>query len=223
VTSDGPRLEPTAPGWQVERRRGSGAELHALDWPDPLEPTVWLLDVERPALVLGSTQSASTVDAIALTGWGIELAGRRSGGGAVLLVPGQSVWIDVFIPASHLRWDADVNRSFHWLGEVWVAALADLGVEAAVHRGGLVRTAQSDRVCFAGLGAGEVTIAGAKAVGLSQRRTRAGARFQCVVHRSWDSAPLAAIAGVTPEDLPPVATLANPVASIETALLRQLA
>ena len=39
-----------------------------------------------------------------------------------------------------------------------------------------------------GLGPGEVTIGdgGPKVVGLSQRRTAAGAWFQCVAHRSWD-------------------------------------
>lgn len=41
-------------------------------------------------------------------------------------------------------------------------------------------------VCFAGLAPGEVTVDGAKVVGISQRRTRAGARFQCSVPRVWD-------------------------------------
>jgi hypothetical protein len=48
----------------------------------------------------------------------------------------------------------------------------------------------SRRVCFAGLGAGEVVVGPRKLVGISQRRTRDGARFQCVVHRSWDPVPL---------------------------------
>ena len=29
-----------------------------------------------------------------------------------------------------------------------------------------------------------------KLVGISQRRTREGARFQCIVHRTWDPVPL---------------------------------
>ena len=37
-------------------------------------------------------------------------------------------------------------------------------------------------VCFAGVGPGEVLAGGRKLVGISQRRTRAGARFQCAVH-----------------------------------------
>ena len=222
MTVEGATPVPAAAGWRVERRQGSAAELHALGWPDPLEPTVWLLDGERSALVLGSTQRRESVDLVVLEMAGVELVHRRSGGGAVLLVPGESVWIDAFIPIGDPRWNDDVNRSFHWLGEVWVAALADLGIEAAMHRGGLVRREQSDRVCFAAVGPGEVTVSGIKAVGLSQRRTRAGARFQCVVYRSWDPTLLGAIAGVDPDELPPVATVASTSAAIEAAFLRHL-
>jgi hypothetical protein len=35
-----------------------------------------------------------------------------------------------------------------------------------------------------------VFLGGAKVVGLAQRRTRAGARFQCAVPTRWDPAPL---------------------------------
>jgi lipoate-protein ligase A len=35
-----------------------------------------------------------------------------------------------------------------------------------------------------------VVVDGRKVVGISQRRTRAGARFQCVVHRHWDPSAL---------------------------------
>ncbi|HEX4903649.1 MAG TPA: hypothetical protein VFV42_12605, partial [Acidimicrobiales bacterium] len=48
-------------------------------------------------------------------------------------------------------------------------------------------------VCFAGRGPGEVLLGEAKVVGISQRRTRAGARFQCAVPVRWDPAPLAAV------------------------------
>jgi hypothetical protein len=41
-------------------------------------------------------------------------------------------------------------------------------------------------VCFGALGPGEVLIDGRKAVGVSQRRTRAGARFQCIVYDRWN-------------------------------------
>ena len=48
------------------------------------------------------------------------------------------------------------------------------------------RTAWSDRVCFAGLGPGEVTVEGRKVVGLSQRRTREAVLFQCCAALRWE-------------------------------------
>ena len=54
-----------------------------------------------------------------------------------------------------------------------------------VHRGALERTPWSSTVCFDGLGAGEVVVDGAKAVGVSQRRRRDGARLQSSLHRHW--------------------------------------
>ena len=93
------RLEAHASGhWQVERWWGSAAGLHGLDWPEPLSPTVWLMEVDHPTLVLGSTQRPDAVDADALGRAGIDVAVRRSGGGAVLVEPDGSVWIDVLIP-----------------------------------------------------------------------------------------------------------------------------
>jgi len=209
--------------WVVERHRGSPADLHALEWPEPVVPTVWVLEVASAALVLGSTQSADMVDHAALDARGIELARRRSGGGAVLLEPEGSVWVDILVPREDPRWVDDVGRSFAWLGQAWVAALADLGVAGAeVHAGALQCGRFGKQVCFAGIGPGEVTIDGVKVVGLSQRRTRAGARFQCVVHRSWTPEPYAAIAGVEPDELPPVAIVGALSPAIESALLTHL-
>ncbi|MGZ4708820.1 MAG: lipoate--protein ligase family protein [Acidimicrobiales bacterium] len=208
----------------VERHRGSAADLHALDWPDPVVPTVWVLEVDAPALVLGSTQKAETIDTDRLAAAGIALARRRSGGGAVLLEPGGSVWIDVLLPRDDPRWVDDVGHSFTWLGQAWVGALADLGIGGArVHAGALQCGRFGKQVCFAGIGPGEVTVDGVKVVGVSQRRTRDGARFQCVVHRAWTPGPLAAIAGVDPGALPPVAVVDRPAAAVEAAIRTHLA
>ena len=49
-----------------------------------------------------------------------------------------------------------------------------------------MRSRWSEWVCFAGLGPGEVTVGGAKVVGISQRRTRHAARFQCAALLRWD-------------------------------------
>lgn len=138
---------------------------------------MWVLEATEPAVVLGSTQPDSVLVP------GTPAVRRRSGGGAVLVEPGGLVWVDVFVPAGDPLWEADVGRAFAWLGRVWAAAL---GAGAArAHAGPLITTPWSRLVCFAGLGPGEVTVAGAKVVGMAQRRTRAGALFQCAALLEW--------------------------------------
>ena len=187
--------------WAVERVSSSAAAFHARELPDPVERAVWVCDATGPALVLGSAQSDESVDRAACEAAGVDVVRRRSGGGAVLVVPGEVLWVDVVLPAGDPLWQDDVGRAFHWLGDVWAAALHDVGVDAAVHRGGLLRTPWSHQVCFAGLGPGEVTVAGRKVVGISQRRTRRAARFQCAALARWDPAAIAPLLG-----LPPTAT-----------------
>ena len=183
--------------WAVEHRRGSAANLHARTVPEPTRRTVWILEAERPALVLGSTQPDTDVDDAAMLASGVELARRRSGGGAVLVEPGGCLWVDVVLPRDDLLWDDDVGRAFVWLGEVWAAALTGLGLPGEVHRGRLLRNEWSSRVCFAGIGPGEVTAGGRKVVGISQRRTRDAARFQCVVLFDWQPSALLSLLAVS--------------------------
>jgi lipoate---protein ligase len=83
-------------------------------------------------------------------------------------------------------WDHDVGRAFHWLGAAWADVLAAAGLAATLYAGPMRRTNWSDRVCFAGLGPGEVTVGGRKVVGLSQRRTREAALFQCCAALRWE-------------------------------------
>lgn len=176
--------------WDVVHLAGGAADLHGRD----LElggRTIAVLEVEGPALVLGSTQPLEHVDLEACEAVGVEVVRRRSGGGAVLLLPGRSIWVDVTITRDDPLWDDDVGRASHWLGAAWAQAVTGLGCEGAVvHTGPVVETAWSRRICFAGVGPGEVLVGGRKLVGLSQRRTRDGARFQCAVHREWDPVPL---------------------------------
>jgi lipoate-protein ligase A len=177
--------------WRVERWRGSAAAFHAREIPDPADRAVWVFEVDRPALVLGSTQPADHVDTAACAAAGVEVVRRRSGGGAVLLEPGHALWVDVVLPGGSPEWRDDVGAATWWVGEAWVRALATLGVAGAgVHRAGLVTTPWSRRICFAGLGPGEVTVGGAKAVGISQRRTRRAARFQTALSLRWAPATL---------------------------------
>lgn len=183
--------------WRVGRATGSAAAFHArpLDAVPARAVHVWTVD--RPALVLGSAQPDTDVDAAACAAAGVEVVRRRSGGGAVLLDPGAAVWVDVELPRGDDLWDDDVGRAAWWLGERWCAAVRATTGAGAVHRGGMVATPWSRLVCFAGLGPGEVTDgAGRKVVGISQRRTRAGARFQCAVPLAWDPVRLASLLAV---------------------------
>jgi lipoate-protein ligase A len=92
---------------------------------------------------------------------------------------------------------------------------------AVVHRGGLVRTPVSDLVCFAGLGPGEVTVGGRKAVGMAQRRTRDGALFQCAVPLSWDGDRLATLLGLEELEVD-VSVVDAPADRVVEAFLDQL-
>jgi len=171
--------------------RGTATELHGAPFPDPVESQIRVVEVTGPALVLGSTQRPVEVP-------GVEVVRRRSGGGAVWVAPGDPLWVDVDLARDDPRWEDDVGRSFLWLGQAWADALAELGVAAEVHEGAFEPGRWGRQVCFAGRGPGEVFVGGRKVVGIAQRRTRSGARFQCAALRSWDPDPL--LGAVVPPD-----------------------
>lgn len=199
-------------------------------------------EVTRPALVLGSGQDDVVVDPSRLRSRGIDLARRRSGGGAVLLLPGEHVWLDVVLPAADRLWSDDVTEASWWLGERWAEAVArasatevdpldsDPAAELSVHRHGVRGRELARLVCFAGVGPGEVSLDGRKLVGISQRRTRSWVRFQCVIHLRWDPLATLELMAVRPEGLEQV--LQHEVAALDAGrsqgwdavggLLRQL-
>jgi lipoate-protein ligase A len=145
----------------------------------------------------------------------------------VLVRPGEVLWVDVLLPHEDPLWEDDVGRSFHWLGQAWVDALATLGVDASWHNGPMVCTPWCREVCFAGIGAGEVTVDGRKTVGMSQRRTRAGALFQCAGLLRWDPDEIARLLDLGTEGAAGIASLASALPldgdELEAAFLRQLA
>jgi lipoate---protein ligase len=176
--------------WSIEHQAGPAELLHhesvaALAGPRAAR----ILHAESPALVLGSSQPASDVDAGAAHRHGIAVVKRRTGGGAVLVGPGLAVWVDFVVPAGDPLWDDDVRRAAWWVGDLWVRALEQIGVgPTEVWRAGLVRRTWSEQLCFAGIGPGEVLVGDRKVVGVSQRRTRSACLFQTAVLLQWDPA-----------------------------------
>lgn len=209
--------------WAVERRHASAAEHVAASF--PARRLVRILELARPALVLGSGQPATDVDDVAAETADVEVARRRSGGGAVLVVPGEALWLDVVVPADDPLWSDDVRRSFHWLGGAFTAALGKLGVRASWHDGPMLHSRWSKLVCFAGIGPGEVLVAGHKVVGFSSRRVRSAALFQCLALLRQDPARLTGLltGDIPVADLDGAAGLGGvDLAALESVVLDQI-
>lgn len=214
--TSGPGVEP-AP---IQILRATPSEFHARDLPFTERIEIWVCEATRPAVVLGSRQSPSLIDPAVAVRRGIEVVQRRSGGTLVNVRPGEVLWVDVVVPAGDSRLSADLPASMMWMGERWRAALSAAGCvgRLEVHRGPAQESAWGGLLCFGGLGAGEVCHEGAKLVGISQRRTRRGARFQMAVHRRFDVEDLAGLWAVPtphPGDCSPVAVLSDTVTDAE--------
>lgn len=150
------------------------------------ERGIWNASIPGTSLVLGSSQRDDVVDLDACARAEVAVVHRRSGGGVVYLVPGEHLWVDVVIPRGDDLWTDDVVTSTLWLGDAWSRVLASFGeTQLRVHRCASQPCTWSRLVCFAGVGPGEVLTKGVKVVGISQRRTRQAARFQCLIHRRW--------------------------------------
>jgi lipoate-protein ligase A len=167
----------------------SAGEQHGRDL--VAERAVWDVHITQKAMVLGSRQDESLLNAELCNRDEIEIVHRRSGGGIVFLAPGEHVWLDVVVPRGDSLWSDDVAQSSWWLGDVWVKTLNALGENnVLVHHESLSSDAWGDLLCFAGVGPGEVVRQSAeslsKFVGISQRRTRDYARFQCTIYTKWN-------------------------------------
>ena len=101
------------------------------------------------------------------------------------VAPGESVWLDITISREDPLWQDDVSASMLWLGDVFVQALRPW-VHAETFRGTFHNGDVGRAVCFASAAPGEVFVGENKLVGISQRRNREGARFQCVLYRQWN-------------------------------------
>jgi len=187
---------PARGEWLVELRSAPAGVLHG-PWPDEERRgarVVALCAVTDAAVVLGSAQAPDVLDAGRVRDAGLDVVRRGSGGGAVLVAPDAQVWIDLWLPRRDPLWDDDVITSSWWVGEAWTRVLAALGVPGARRHAGRAEAGPWGTVlCFAGLGPGEVTVGGAKVVGVAQRRTRQGARLHTMVPRRWDPVALAGV------------------------------
>ena len=144
--------------WEVEHLSGTVRELHERS-AALLSGTVEMARVARVlqpvdrALVLGSTQPATSVDQDACATAGVDIVRRRSGGGAVLVDALCLLWVDLVVPAGDPLWCPDVGRAAWWVGEAWSEALDRAGMAGTeVWKGPMVRNRWSSLVCFAGPG-----------------------------------------------------------------------
>lgn len=209
--------------WGRHDWTGTAADFHAMDL--PAERAMWWCQVEAPTLILGSTQSVDDVRQSNAVEHGVSIARRRSGGGAVFVHPTDSVWIDITISRDDPLWKDDVAQSMLWLGECFVDALSPW-VTAEVYRESFSTNVDGRVVCFASSSPGEVFVGANKLVGISQRRGREGARFQCVLYRHWhpgEWVPILASAEVQSRvaDIA-VATLDVPALTLVNALSERL-
>ena len=168
--------------WGRHDWTGTAADFLAMELPP--ERAMWWCQVDAPTLILGSTQSADDVNQNTAVECDVSVTRRRSGGGAVFVHPADSVWIDITISRDDPLWKDDVSESMLWLGECFVAALSPW-VHAEVYRDSFSTEIDGRVVCFASSSPGEVFVGQNKLVGISQRRGRDGARFQCVLYRQW--------------------------------------
>ena len=168
--------------WGRHDWTGTAADFHAMEL--PYERALWWCNVETPTVILGSTQSVDDVNQNSADESGVLVSRRRSGGGAVFVHPSDSVWIDITISRDDPLWKEDVAQSMLWLGELFVEALSPW-VHANVYRDTFSTGIDGRVVCFASSSPGEVFVGSNKLVGISQRRGREGARFQCVLYRHW--------------------------------------
>jgi len=172
----------------------TAAEFHHREVPAGDDVLLWWFDPVAPAIVLGSTQSEGLLDLDACAARGVDVVKRHSGGGLVLVSARHTLWADVILPGSHPAWCHDVGRASEWMGEIWLDALertssTDPDHRFTLHRGAYESSTWSKLVCFAGRGPGEIfDERGRKVVGISQRRTRRWARFQCALSLLWEPA-----------------------------------
>ena len=88
----------------------------------------------------------------------------------------------------------------------------------------MVGSRWSDLVCFAGRAPGEVLVDNRKVLGVSQRRNRTGAWFQCAALLTWPVAEMVRLLGLQPSSdaIRDLQALAGPLPIAESELQASL-
>lgn len=162
---------------------------------------------KQPALILGNGQRPEAADLDAARASGVRVYRRTSGGTAVLLDE-DAINAEVALPAGHPLATGDVVRDYEWIGEVWVRALASLGITGVRaipldEVRGLPPLAKDDPLrlaCYGTLSPYEVVSGQRKAVGLSQVRRRGGVLYQMSTYLRWRPERLAALLALSETD-----------------------
>lgn len=160
------------------------------------QPTLWWHSTDRPTLILGAGQRAESTNTDPVLA--PHAVRRTTGGTAVYAAPGV-LGLDVVLPITHRLAGTDVVEAYRWLGEIWAAALGNLGIDTHVvsiaeARAAASGTAEGVRMaCFGTLSPYEVTVENRKLVGFAQVRRRAGVLLQSGIHRHFDAHGLASL------------------------------
>jgi lipoate-protein ligase A len=141
--------------------------------------TMFVVRADRATLVLGGSQSPDLLDPVKASEMPVR---RRRGGGGLVLVRPEDLWVDWWIPHDDERWSHDVHVSSLRVGQWWGDALSPSVDGVRVHAGSLEGDVAFRVVCFAGRGPGEVFVNGRKAVGVTQWRVREGVLISTVLH-----------------------------------------
>jgi lipoate---protein ligase len=93
-------------------------------------PTLRFWDWDSPLVVIGSFQSVrNEVDPDGAARHGIEVVRRISGGGAMFMEPGNTITYSLVVPTSLVE-GLSFERSYAFLDEWVIGALAEIGVNA---------------------------------------------------------------------------------------------
>ncbi len=173
--------------WRIETKYTETALAHEASLKDWETPTIWLIEPKDTCLVLGrSEREKPYLNFEYIRENNLNLTTRQSGGGAVLVDPQDILWVDVFIPKDSQFWEDDIAKASIRIGNAWKAALKEVKVSSSVYKGKFLRSELSDLVCFAGKGPGEIFREDKKMLGISQRRSKFGTRFQCALIIEWN-------------------------------------